>query len=1390
MQSTEVNTDQQKRAPAQTGGGQDVDVQEEEVRADERPAVNLIGDGWKTPYIVQGKMNVLADTGATRSCVSRVSIDAGIISVARYRQVKLMVKMADAAPVLVTQVAEFTVVSLEGVSIRVSALVLPRLAACDVLLGMDILGNTRHTAFDWYGKKLLLELETGLVSFRIQSSRKKRTKLRTVSEIKLVQGINQISQEELGIYLSNSVVEGKSFKRWMIPQQYFDLNSNENVTVIAHMNCSIPKGFVTSRITPVSMEERQNKFFFDTVVEEARAAREEVSEFLREVETAIHPDKVGNGQAHEDDGAKFDHPTGPPRPREKQQTWERLLGRDATKDPGYVESTEDAILELLEELQLKHNEVFQVFTPVQKAKVREILRRYAHVWKKTVTPVDKSVAEHAIDTGNATPVFTRQYPLNQWQKEGVRNFVKELLAQGLIQESTSPWCSPLLVVPKPDGSPRVCFDARKLNEVTKKDRYPVPNIKDCLSRMSGCGIFSTGDALSGFWQIPVKLEDRMKTAFATAQGLFEHTVMPFGLCNAPPTFCRAMDKIMGELRSLFVILYVDDWMIPTKSGPDMVDEHLKQLEALLAKFSIAGMSLKASKTYLFQSRVKFLGHIVSAEGLGMDPEKVEVIQRAKAPTSKAAIKSWVGAVGYYRHFIKQLAEKLKPINNLTADNVRFGPTTAHKLWTPTHQRLFEEVKTALTSLPVLAHPDFDKPFEIHTDASVSGLGATLVQYDDNGREHPVEYASRGLSDTESRYEARELECLALLFAIRKFHRYLSPKFTAVVDHKNLLNLQSYVRHNRRLIRWAIELSQYEINMKHKKGSEHVVADLCSRLPEFVNGRRRAAKPEEIRKIQIDGNAAVIMEPMDIIVRGIEDLDLDGLTAQRFWESGEDLLKFTVISAKGRISTLSVHQDEDPGQNGKEYTPDKMDFEELTIPTKIKFSNPVVTREEIRKAQEQDSAWNAIRMDLRRRSPRLKHTYLYRLDEDGLLRYTGSYIFKVKKTERNKKGRIVIPQAVRKRLIWNYHNPIETGHTGHINVYERIARHFTWPNMFTDVRKEIQRCSQCRKAKLTNTSRKDRLKTVLTQLPFEILYIDHVQIPAKNAGGYTHVVTMMDGFSRFLVAECVRATDARSTCRVVWDRIVCALGRIPAVIVCDNGFDSDEWRAFCRDIGAKPAVTSPYNPRANRVERTHRFLKALLRIASENMGQSVWPQLIQTTVRAYNAQIGKKGLSPFQVLFGFQPDFPIENILFRVKRWGKLWDENKFFSALVEALRNNHRKARILDTRVADDRIFKAIRDPKRYDPGFQRNDLVLWRQSRRGSRKQGTATKLFYQCTGPHRILERKADHDLYAIELGTSGIRKEWIPGEHLQKIPARIETTVTKPRNTSESEHQRVMS
>ena len=213
-------------------------------------------------------------------------------------------------------------------------------------------------------------------------------------------------------------------------------------------------------------------------------------------------------------------------------------------------------------------------------------------------------------------------------------------------------------------------------------------------------------------------------------------------------------------------------------------------------------------------------------------EKVKVMVEAKRPRSKTGVRAWVGMINYYRMFIKNVSKILGPIYKLLHKDVpnKFGD----EYWTRAQEEAFKEIKNVLTTEPVvLAHPDFEKPFEIHTDGSVSGLGAVLVQRDENGNDRVVEYASRTLTVAESHYTTRELECLALLFGCRKFHRYLGEKFVALVDHKNLLRLQEYVKHNRRLARWAVTLSQYDIELKYRKGKEHVDADMCSRIKKEI-----------------------------------------------------------------------------------------------------------------------------------------------------------------------------------------------------------------------------------------------------------------------------------------------------------------------------------------------------------------------------------------------------------------------------------------------------------------------------------------------------------------------------------------------------------------------------
>ena len=434
---------------------------------------------------------------------------------------------------------------------------------------------------------------------------------------------------------------------------------------------------------------------------------------------------------------------------------------------------------------------------------------------------------------------------------------------------------------------------------------------------------------------------------------------------------------------------------------------------------------------------------------------------------------------------------------------------------------------------------------------------------------------------------------------------------------------------------------------------------------------------------------------------------------------------------------------------------------------------IPTKEDIRAAQAKSRAAMEIMEDLKKgdQGHKLKWSYLYRVDEDGILKYQGVRTPGSGLSEKQPwENRIFVPESLRKKFMWHFHNHALGGHRGHETMYEELNNKFYWTGMYADVKAYVKDCLPCRQAKTTRTSRKDRLKRSVNMVPFGVLFIDHVEIPAKNPFNFTHVLTMMDGFTRFLIAEPVTSTEAWVTEATVWDRVICAMGRIPEVIVCDNGFDSTEWRKFCKDMGITPSLTAPYNPRANLVERPHRFLKALFRINAQAMGQRAWPMLLQTEVRVYNSLRTSKKLSPFEVLMGFQPETPVERLLFPTRKTWVGWEAETHFSQLVLHLREQRgRHAKNL-VKIADADIERAIKDPKRYAAKMEEGDLVLMEQTRMGSRIPGTATKLFMQTTGPHRILRKMQGADIFEIELGDSKLRKK-VPGERLRKLPPSVE-------------------
>ena len=437
-----------------------------------------------------------------------------------------------------------------------------------------------------------------------------------------------------------------------------------------------------------------------------------------------------------------------------------------------------------------------------------------------------NILKHSINTINDDPVRKHNHRLPKVHAEFVEKECKGLYEDKRIQNSDSPYNSPVWVVPKkPDefGNKRwrMVIDYRSLNEKTVGDAYPLPNITDILDQLGGAKYFTVLDLASGFHQIEVEPKDRHKTAFSTPFGHFEFTRMPFGLKNAPATFQRIMDRILSGLQGVELFIYMDDIVIYAKS----LKEHQEKLERLLGRLKTAGLVLQPEKCRFLCKEIVYLGHAISENGVKPDPKKVEAVAKFPVPKGRKNVKQFLGLSGYYRRFIQNFATVAKPLTKLLKKNIQFH-------WTNEAQLAFDRLKEILCCKPLLQYPDFSKPFVVTTDSSSFALGAVLSQ-GPIGQDLPIAYASRTMNSAELNYTTTEQELLAITFAIKQFRPYIyGQKFILVTDHRPLvwlLNLKDPTVGSR-LARWKIKLREFEYEVVFKPGRVNANADALSRNP--------------------------------------------------------------------------------------------------------------------------------------------------------------------------------------------------------------------------------------------------------------------------------------------------------------------------------------------------------------------------------------------------------------------------------------------------------------------------------------------------------------------------------------------------------------------------------
>ena len=399
--------------------------------------------------------------------------------------------------------------------------------------------------------------------------------------------------------------------------------------------------------------------------------------------------------------------------------------------------------------------------------------------------------------------------------------VQQMLSSGVIRPSNSPWASPVVMVKKKDGSLRFCVDFRQLNAATIKDTHPIPRIDDLFDALHGARWFSTLDLKSGYWQVPIQEQDKEKNAFRTSSGqLFESNQVLFGLCNAPATFSRLMDRVLAGLHWETCLFYLDDIIVFAATW----EEHLARLRQVFERLRHAQLKLGSREMYICLLReVSYLGHRVTSEGLLPDPTLLMAIRGIGTPKNATEVRSFLGLAGYYRRYVKNFAAIAGPLHTLTRKDAVFH-------WSPECQQAFDRLKTLLTTSPITAFPDFNLPFWLYTDASTTGLGAILAQVQE-GKERIICCASRSLEQAEKAYPATNLECLVIVWAVAKFRPYLmSMSFEVYTDHYALQWLKTMLTGSALLHRWLVALEEYDFTVRHRPGKSQTRVDGLSRLP--------------------------------------------------------------------------------------------------------------------------------------------------------------------------------------------------------------------------------------------------------------------------------------------------------------------------------------------------------------------------------------------------------------------------------------------------------------------------------------------------------------------------------------------------------------------------------